>query len=332
MRIFVYEHVTGGGMAGESPAAGLVHEADLMLRALLRDLGEVPGVSCLTTRDPRLPPIPGVECLTAEPGESPLALYRRGVVHADAVWPTAPESGGLLEQLGRLARDGGRRLFGCAPETVRITSSKRATAVELARAGVPVVPTFAFENDAPALTPAGWVMKPDDGAGADDTTLHGNWGPAIAALERKRETHVLQPWIAGMPASLSLLCARGEVRVLSCNRQHIRVVDGRIALTRIEVNGLATRAEDVVPVAAAVAATFPGLWGYVGVDLIFTGSGPVVLEVNPRLTTSWCGLRDALGANPAQWVVDLARTGLLPRSIPPSTRVVDLDLEPARAR
>lgn len=331
MRVFVYEHVTGGAMRSDSPGAGLVSEADLMLRALLRDLGDVPGVSCFTTRDPRLPALPGVECLTAEPGESPLALYRRGVVHADAVWPTAPESGGMLEQLGRLALDGGRRLLGTHPDTVRVTASKRATAVELARAGVPVVPTLASDDAALSLAPEAWVVKPDDGAGAEDTLLHRDWASAAAALETRRDTHVAQPWVTGIPASLSLLCAAGEARMLACNRQHVRVAD-RISLTGIDVNGLASRAGELAPVAAAVAATFPGLWGYVGVDLILSSAGPVVLEINPRLTTSWCGLRDALGANPAQWVIDLARTGLLPTAIPRGERAVSLDLEAAHVR
>ncbi|MFN8652635.1 MAG: ATP-grasp domain-containing protein [Gemmatimonadales bacterium] len=331
MRIFVYEHVTGGGMLGESPSPGLVHEADLMLRTLLRDLGEVPGVSCVTTRDHRLPPLSGVECLTAEPGESPQGLYRRGVVHADAVWPTAPETGGALEQLGRTVLDGGRRLLGTHPDTVRVTAGKRATAIALARAGVPVVPTFAFEDDTPALTPSAWVLKPDDGAGAEDTVLHMTWDSAIAALEQRRETHVLQPWVRGTAASLSLLCAGGAARLLACNQQHVRMSDRRFTLSAITVNGLASRAEDLAPVAAAVAATFPGLWGYVGVDLILSSLNTTVLEVNPRLTTSWCGLRDALGANPAQWVIDLARTGGLPDAIPRSSRVVTLDLEPVRA-
>jgi predicted ATP-grasp superfamily ATP-dependent carboligase len=46
------------------------------------------------------------------------------------------------------------------------------------------------------------------------------------------------------------------------------------------------------------------LWGYVGVDLVLADAGPIVLEINPRLTTSYCGLRDALGINPAALVLD----------------------------
>jgi hypothetical protein len=56
-----------------------------------------------------------------------------------------------------------------------------------------------------------------------------------------------------------------------------------------------------------IAAAIPDLWGYVGVDLVATASGPVVLEVNPRLTTSYCGLRLALQVNAAELVLGLLR-------------------------
>jgi predicted ATP-grasp superfamily ATP-dependent carboligase len=58
------------------------------------------------------------------------------------------------------------------------------------------------------------------------------------------------------------------------------------------------------------------LFGYVGVDLIATDSCPVVLEINPRLTTSYVALKDALGANPAAQVLALAAGGDLPSAAP----------------
>ena len=39
----------------------------------------------------------------------------------------------------------------------------------------------------------------------------------------------------------------------------------------------------------------PGLRGYIGVDLVLTQSEAVVIEVNPRLTTAYLGVREAFG-------------------------------------
>ena len=54
MRVFAYEHVTGGGLRDHPGIAALAPEAELMLRALVHDLLAVPGVEVSVLRDPRL--------------------------------------------------------------------------------------------------------------------------------------------------------------------------------------------------------------------------------------------------------------------------------------
>jgi predicted ATP-grasp superfamily ATP-dependent carboligase len=58
-----------------------------------------------------------------------------------------------------------------------------------------------------------------------------------------------------------------------------------------------------------VMAAVPGLWGYAGIDFIMSADGPVVLEVNPRVTISHAGMRQSVGHNPARLVVELLRDG-----------------------
>ena len=106
-----------------------------------------------------------------------------------------------------------------------------------------------------------------------------------------------QPWIEGVPLSLSLLCHQRAARLLSCNRQEIAVREGRLSLDGLLVNAVPDADGRYAALANRIAAAIPGLWGYAGVDLIDAPDGPVVLEVNPRLTTSYCGLRRALGVN-----------------------------------
>lgn len=331
MRIFVYEFVTGGGMAGRVLPPSLVHEADLMVRTLLEDLAEIPGVECFTTRDPRLPPIAGVETLAPLPDESALDLYWRGLVTADAAWPTAPETGFALEQLGRMTLMHDRVLLGTHPDSVRLTGSKSGTAAHLAAAGIPVAPTFGFSE--PLINfPGRWVVKPDDGAGSDDTLVVDDAPAARTLLDQKGEAYVAQPWIEGKAMSLSLLCADGQARLLACNLQRIRVMDGRVALTGLAVNAEAARAPLLSGLASEIAAAIPLLWGHVGVDLVLGETGPVVVEINPRLTTSYCGLRRALSHNPAIWVIDLLKSGRLPSTPAPESGItVELVLETAHA-
>ena len=88
--------------------------------------------------------------------------------------------------------------------------------------------------------------------------------------------------------------------LLTANCQQVREVSGRFELEAILVNGIPDAHVRYAGLARAIADAIPGLWGYAGVDLILTGNGPVVLEVNPRLTVSYAGLRSALATNPAK--------------------------------
>lgn len=306
MRIFLYEHVTGGGFMGQPLPASLAREGDRMLRAALDDLTELPGVETVVSRDPRLPFPPGAAAvLEPAPGESPRSLYRRGLALADLAWIIAPETGGVLEALAREALNQGKGLLGCAPEAVRVAASKRATARALARAGLPVVPTFAPGEPLPAL-PGPWVVKPDDGAGCEGARRVPDVDAVRAALLEAGTGPVAQPWIEGEAASLSLLVfPEGRVRLLSCNRQHIAVRGEALALTGVTVGAWADADGRLAALAQAAVAAIPGLAGFVGIDYVQTPAGPVVLEVNPRLTTSYCGLRSVLGMNPAALALGL---------------------------
>lgn len=316
-------------MLGQDLSPALAHEADQMVRSLLRDLAELPGIECFSSRDPRFPPLPGVESITAEPGEAPFDLYRRGLESADAAWPTAPETAFSLEELGRLTLTADRILLGTHPDTVRLTGSKLWTSAHLSSCGIPAVPTFQPGDAIPAL-PGRWVVKPDDGAGAEDTQVVGDAKVARQRLEQKGDRYVAQPWIEGKPLSLSLLCADGKTRLLACNRQHVGISDGTVMLKGISVNGAASLTPLLSPLANQIAAAIPLLWGHAGVDLILSENGPVVLEINPRLTTSYCGLRRAFSQNPAGWVIELLKTGRLPATPSPESGVaVELNLAPA---
>ncbi len=307
MRVFVFEYVTGGGLLGTSIPASLVREGDLMLQALVSDLAALEGVQCLITRDARLgPPRVPADCrLVHHVAEFP-QVWSETLAAADAVWPVAPEHQGTLEAISQAILAADRVLLNSSPAAVRTAASKLQTLRLLESQGVPVVPTFGMTDSLP-LIPGPWVLKPDDGVGClgirlcrDQDALYRHWehladGPAFVA----------QPFVQGTPASLSLLVRDGDFVLLSVNRQRIAVMDEQLLLLGCVVNGLGSGDPRFRRLAGDVAAALPGLWGYVGVDLIATPDGPRVLEVNPRLTTSYVGLRESLGINPAALVLDL---------------------------
>jgi predicted ATP-grasp superfamily ATP-dependent carboligase len=332
LRILVCEYVTGGGLAGRELPPSLAREGDMMLSALVKDLAEFGGTRVVVTRDRRLPPL-GVEVEThwLEPEDEPWDCWRRLLAQADAFWPIAPESEGLLEGLSRLAVEAGCRLIGCSLEAVRLAASKGATATHLAAAGIPVVEPWLPE--ALEDPPNGWIVKPDAGAGCEETKVFRERDHLEAWLNKIGEQggFIVQPCLTGEAASLSLLCQDGAALLLACNRQDVVERDGELRYLGSTVGGLETRRCLYQPFAERLARAMPGLWGYVGVDLVDTPDGAVVLEVNPRLTTSYVGLRRSLGVNPAELVLALLDRELSEITPPLVRRPTEVLVEPCHA-
>ncbi len=300
-----------------------------MRDALCADLAAL-GHRVVVTADPRFPapPPPAVVKLAlAPPSGRRLAALASGV---DAVWLIAPETGRILERLAARLGRAGAPLFGSTAGAVRAVADKRRLAARLHRLRVPHPATRIVRSEDGARAAAlglGFpvVLKPALGAGSEGVSvaeeLH-DVGSAFAAARRVagREPLLVQRRVPGLPASVSLLVARRRARVLAVNRQ---VVRGRGSLT---YRGGSTPFEHPLAARAAalarrVCGDVAGLRGLVGVDVVLGEDEAVVIELNPRLTTSYLGLRAAFDQNLAGLAL-LACRGRLPRDRPAPARRV----------
>lgn len=274
-----------------------------MLSALLADFGRVPDVKVQTIVEPsllgRLPR--GTVELVAESAESRQRLFDECVQEADMAIVVAPELEGILLSLTGRVEEFGTKLITPNCQFVAIASDKHATAERLFAAGVPV-PRGAVlmpgERCPPGFRyPA--VLKRIDGAGSLGVTRvsEGDRVPADAGVYR------LEEQVDGTAASVAVLCGGGRYKALQPCRQLLSsngsysYEGGSLPLGPTEserATGLAMRALEAMPPAV----------GYVGVDIVLgaagDGSEDVVIEINPRCTTSYVGLRAATDANLAE--------------------------------
>ena len=154
-------------------------------------------------------------------------------------------------------------------------------------------------HDAPSFPKFPLVCKPRFGAGSQATFLVRDRDSLAdcllaARLEGWRGEMLVQPFLAGAAASVAFLCGPVRSVALVPAAQHISA-GGRFHYQGGELPlppPLATRA---VRVAQSAIDAMPGLAGYVGVDIVLgkppDGSDDWVIEINPRLTTSYVGLR-----------------------------------------
>ena len=307
-RILVCEYLSAGGLMGAAEAASdeLLAMGTSMRDALVADLlrAQVYAVTVATCARACVVPSPAV-AVQPHADESVVDFVACQADRHDAVWVVAPETDGLLGQLQACVDPA--RWLGCDAASIKLASAKRATLLHLAEAGFTT--PLAFEH-APEIRR--WVVKPDDGAGAVDTRVHASADAAWddwTQRSRSGRAMAVEPWVEGEALSLSLLCRAGRTELLSVNRQRLSIdADGLLRYAGVDVNVLPladARGALLAALATRVGGALPGLRGFIGIDLVWHAQrGPVLIEVNPRVTCAYVGLSEALGRNLAADVIE----------------------------
>lgn len=281
-----------------------------MLSAAIRDAAGIPGVTVETTWDNRLgDPPPGARVAHSVtqggPEGSEFQIFSRLAAECDRTWIIAPEFQGLLTDRCRRVELLGGTLVGPGSAATEICSDKLRLAAVLEENAIPTIPTHHFCRDqaSPSELAFPCVVKPRDGAGSQDMWLvrsESEFHRLLPELWRAEllASAIWQPHVPGRSLSVGVLIqeATSSYLPLPVAQQNLGD-DGRYVYRGGEI--LMDRALDAVAEAAVNACRLvPGLRGYVGVDLILPSDGvPRVVEINPRLTTSYLGYRRATPEN-----------------------------------
>ena len=315
MHIFLYEYITGGGLFGSDNRrlTSLRAEGEAMLAALAADFAAIEGVQLTVLRDARLTDfeLPDCRFVDSHSAEEERALLERFARQANWTLLIAPEIERALADRVRWVEAIGGRLMSPGCEFVSLTSDKVRTGRQLAAAGVRVPESQVIETSEDGLVelprdfhyPA--VVKRIDGAGSLGTQL--GTEPTQLVLDS------FVPWMIerfcpGAPASVALLCGSNAVLPLPPFRQDLETGTFQyLGGSRLMDCQLAGRAVELA-VRAVEALGRPT--GYVGVDLVLgdnpSGADDFVIEVNPRLTTSYVGLRASTDDNLAEAMLAIA--------------------------
>ena len=295
-----------------------------MLWALLADFRTWGAAHTVTTLDLRLDnlSLPADEVVRVAPGQYG-ATVSSLLAQSDAALIIAPETDGVLARLSAMAERAGIPLLGSSSVAVDIAGSKAACYERFRQAGLPTpltrwadfaaAPQVADEMGYPL------VVKPLDGVGCEGVCLvtgPAGLADALALLHRatRHEEIILQNFVTGTHASVSLLVADGRALALSLNGQDIET-GCPFAYRGGVVPLMHPAAACAFDVAQAAVSLVPGLQGYVGVDLVLAQEEALLIEINPRLTTSYIGLRQVLQLNLAQAIWDACLRGVLPAKV-----------------
>ncbi len=333
MKILVFEYITGGGLNKQALPESLLQEGRLMLQALLDDFRELKaqadyvGLSVRVMLDARLQQhinTQGFDVAIIGADQDCATEFKHNIQQCDAVWPVAPEFDDILATYCAVVEQAKKQLLSSPANAVALTGNKYNSYLHFKQHGINTVPTRLYHPDvkeleqslqsllqelnteADVFTPlsdAQWLIKPIAGVGCVDTYVLPNID-SFKQIDFNCGDSIIQPHIDGEKLSLSCLFKAGTAWLLCVNQQYFSLHEQQYHLNAITVN-VPCEQKGYIKLIADIATAFPDLWGYVGIDLIKTSTQTFVLEINPRLTTSFVGIKAALGINVVQNVLEL---------------------------
>ncbi len=203
------------------------------------------------------------------------------------------------KELIDLCRVIGDRLIGPSFKYIVLFSNKYDTMVNLGRCNLNIPYTVGITNvenlDISTLAfPI--VVKPSMLAGSECVYLITNLDElkntvSMAIKCDPSNSVVIQKYINGVPSSISAVLDRGRIVFYSVNIQLIAIDNNRFKYIG---NILPIRNKDVIDYAYRLlthfTSCFPDYVGYIGFDTIITKNGLTIVEVNPRITTSFIAI------------------------------------------
>jgi len=330
LKILVYEYVSGGGYAGRPLNLSVLSEGYGMLRCLTADL-KAAGHEVTVLLDARIstlnPPM-ATDCIIPvfRDGEVEKFLASAAKIN-DAVYIIAPETGQTLESLVLFAGQMGSASLNCEAGAICRVADKTILHQTLRESGLCTPKTLVFDAgvDLDIVRSAikskltyPLIFKPVDGVSCGGLSVvkeEEQIGTAIAKImsETFGKRFVVQEFVKGEAVSVSLLCTDKESLAISLNKQNLQLAQPEATSSYV---GGAVPFDHVLKyesfeTAEKVAGSFSGLRGYVGVDLVIGENTIYVMDVNPRLTTSYIGLRRVAGFNVAEAMVNAVLKGKL---------------------
>jgi len=331
LKLLVYEYVSGGGFADKPLPVSILSEGFSMLNTLVADF-KAAGHSVSTVLDARIaalnPPLEADCIIPVSSFKEVNTAIQKASKSVDAVYIVAPESNQVLQSLVTDIEQADVPSLNCRASSIASVSDKAALLQRAKAKGLQTPATIVVNafDDAARIKQAicgslGFplIVKPVDGVGCAGLSVVRNeqqlaGAVAKAASESSNRHFMAQELVDGVAVSVSLFCTGSDVFSASLNLQDVSLMppEATSAYTGGQVPFDSSLRSEAFAVAETLVKAFSGLRGYVGVDLVLTEKQPVLIEVNPRLTVSYVGLRKTVGFNPAQAIINAVFDNELP--------------------
>lgn len=296
-------------------------EGKAMLEALLEDMVSTGADTMTIARDGLLRTTIKVENFSPLSGEPFIKTLRRSVPERTGVFIIAPEANGVLLQMTRNIESLGFRNLGCSADSVELCADKLRLFSHWRSESVPTPETWLNLMDIRDSGP--FIVKPRDGCGCVDTVVVENYSELRNQMDelihQDTTEFIIQKLMPGIPASISCIISDEKTVFMPACGQSIQRIGNRLEYK----GGWGPLPEEMIRRAEILAAKalggIRGLGGWVGVDMVLgdpkDGSCDYAIEINPRLTSSYLGIRHMKGSFAAAAIARRDQTSIANQKI-----------------
>ncbi|MBY8979040.1 MAG: ATP-grasp domain-containing protein [Candidatus Lokiarchaeota archaeon] len=328
-KIFIFEFVSGGGFNQVDIPSSLFCEGYAMLRTIIEDFKNL-GFHVTTLLDSRIKflshymkadVIKSVELV-----EDYLQKYTTCVRNSDFCFVIAPEFSNVLYNLTKVVKENKKKLLSIDLNGVKLGASKLETYKFFIANEINTPKSYNIPFNGRILDldfilqkfdqlNSSIVIKPDDGVGSElifyfekkDEILH--FFESSNKITNTNRKYILQEYIEGDPMSVSIINDHRPLekpvengpKILSINAQNLQITDP--TMDSVYLGGF-TPVDQFEQLKAQIENILKGVdlsafKGYFGIDFVKKVDNSLsFIEINPRLTTSYVGIRNVLEFNP----------------------------------
>lgn len=216
----------------------------------------------------------------------------------------APETNNLLYQITKIMENKDINNLGCSSNCIKKAANKWLLYNNFKNSSLQLAESYLIgENELnfdEKFFPA--VIKAKYSAGSELEII--NSKKEFENLNIKNyKGQIIQKILKGIPGSLSLAANSKKLQILSFNKQLIAPQD--FSYLGSTINYKFPEQYQLEQLANSIKKEYPNLNGYFGIDFIYNETGFYLLEINPRITSSFIGLSKI--SSPAKIILDLAK-------------------------
>ena len=333
-RIFIFEFVSGGGFNKVKIPITLFCEGYGMLRSIIMDFKSL-NFEISTMLDYRIFHLSNFllvdELSIIRNLDNFLKKFKTEVKESEYTFIIAPESSNILYKLTKIVKKSNRILLSTNLEGIRVGMSKFNTYYFFKGNKTTTPKTYLIPMRKKQLNidfilqkfnilKKPIVIKPEDGVGAESIyyfetqyQIKHFFQDFKHKVEYGRK-YIIQEFVEGKDLSASLIglpyimdSQYKNPLLLSINAQNVDIKNSNYDS---EYYGGHTPVEDYQKTKNNLSLllekiNFSEFSGYFGIDFIRTTDSKIYfIEINPRLTTSYIGLRNVINLNPAKLILD----------------------------